>query len=646
MKAVRVWAVLVMWVAAVPPAGAQASAGDARIVAAREALRSGDGATLDQLAASQSPHVLARYIDYWRLHHVLARAEAPDGGEIEAFVARYPGTVLAERLRAAWLARLAKDENWIAFIGAWGGLADPDDGLRCLHWQARLAIGDRAALDEVAAQWQALSTREAACTTVIGQLAAAGRLDSEALWQRFRRQMEARRPRGAETTLGWLPAEAIPEPALLTALLKDPERYLENLTPGFERSRTTRELALAALGQVARSDPRAAYMRFVRISEHFPPDERAFAYVLLGWRGAQDHLPQALPWYRAAGDVPMTDEQYAWQVRAALRSGDWSAVRRAVLGMPAAQRAADVWTYWLARAEQALGEGAAAEALFARVAGAPDFYGMLADEALGRQFAPPAAAAMSAAMPAATLADVEDDPAIRRALALFRLDLRTEAVREWNWRLRDASDEFKLAAAQVALRHDVYDRAINTAEAVDSRGNYALRFITPYRTLIEPQARAQGLDVSWVYGLMRQESRFVSYAASHAGAQGLMQVMPATGKWVARKIGFDGYRRSVLQDPETNVLLGTSYMRIVLDDLDNHPVLASAGYNAGPGRAKRWRDARPLEGAIYVETIPFDETRHYVKKVMANAVIYGALMEGRAQSLRARLGSIDPALAP
>jgi soluble lytic murein transglycosylase len=121
-----------------------------------------------------------------------------------------------------------------------------------------------------------------------------------------------------------------------------------------------------------------------------------------------------------------------------------------------------------------------------------------------------------------------------------------------------------------------------------------------------------------------------------------MQVMPATGSWVAKKIGLEGYRRSQLAEPQTNVLLGTSYMRIVLDDLEDHPVLASAGYNAGPGRAKRWRDARSIEGAIYVETIPFDETRHYVKKVMSNAVVYAAMMEHKPQSLKARLGVIDP----
>jgi len=142
---------------------------------------------------------------------------------------------------------------------------------------------------------------------------------------------------------------------------------------------------------------------------------------------------------------------------------------------------------------------------------------------------------------------------------------------------------------------------------------------------------------------MRQESRFVPAARSSAGAQGLMQVMPATGRWVARKIGVRGFSLKWLRKPENNVMIGTNYMRMILQGLDNHPVLASAGYNAGPGRARRWRDPKPLEGAIYAETIPFDETRGYVKKVMANAVVYGAMFEGRPQSLKKRLGTVEPA---
>ena len=317
-------------------------------------------------------------------------------------------------------------------------------------------------------------------------------------------------------------------------------------------------------------------------------------------------------------------------------------MRSAIEAMPAAEREQPDWIYWLGRAHAASGNRDAADSLFVRIAGEPHFYGMLAAEELGQPFMPPPA---TAPLPRTKLEEAERDASLRRALALYQLDMRTEAIREWVWGVRDRDEQFRLGAAHLALRNELYDRAINTAELANPRSNFELRFLTPYRDLIEPQVRAQGLDLGWVYGLMRQESRFVVPARSSVGARGLMQVMPATGKWVANKIGLAGYHPGLLNDPDTNVLLGTSYMRIIMEDLDTHPVLASAGYNAGPGRARRWRDAQPLEGAIYAETIPFDETRDYVKKVLANAVIYSAMLEKQPQSLKARLGTIAPGAA-
>jgi soluble lytic murein transglycosylase len=236
----------------------------------------------------------------------------------------------------------------------------------------------------------------------------------------------------------------------------------------------------------------------------------------------------------------------------------------------------------------------------------------------------------------------EQSPSIVRALKLFELDLRTEGVREWNWAIREADDRTLLAVANVAMRYELWDRAINTADRTVAEHDYALRYLAPMRAAVEPQVHARSLDLAWVYGLMRQESRFVVRARSSAGAQGLMQVMPATAQWVAKKIGLNGFRPSQIAETDTNVLLGTSYMRLVLDSLDDHPVLASAGYNAGPGRAKKWRAAKPIEGAVYAETIPFSETRDYVKKVMTNAVMYGLVFGTREPGLKQRLGTIQP----
>ena len=404
-------------------------------------------------------------------------------------------------------------------------------------------------------------------------------------------------------------------------------------------TRAGRELVLAALTRVARADPRAAYTRLLSVQDRLGAEERSHIHAVIAMHAAIEQLPEAVDFYRAASAAELSPMQRAWRVRAALRALDWSVVRATIEAMPEAERELPDWTYWLGRAHAASGRHDVAAALFARIAGEPHFYGILAAEELGQYFAPPASNGL---LPTAKLAEAETDPGLVRALALYRLGMRTEAVREWIWALRERDEQFRLAAAHLALRNEIYDRAINTAELANSRANYELRFLTPYRDLIEPQARSQGLDLGWVYGVMRQESRFVIPARSSAGAQGLMQVMPTTGKWVAGKIGLRGYHQGLLSDLDTNVLLGTSYMRLILDGLDDHPVLASAGYNAGPGRARRWRDDKALEGAIYAETIPFDETRDYVKKVMTNAIIYAALLEAQPQSLKSRLGTINP----
>ena len=312
-------------------------------------------------------------------------------------------------------------------------------------------------------------------------------------------------------------------------------------------------------------------------------------------------------------------------------------VRDTIQAMPAQLAALPEWIYWLGRAQKAGGRTTEADALFAKISGQANFYGNLADDELGRSvMLPPKAHAPTSEAQKAT----RDNPGIRRAMAFFRLDMRTEGVKEWNWSLRGMDDRELLAAADLAKRNQIWDRAINTADRTTSDHDYYLRYLSPYGEQVRPAAHNQSLDDAWVYGLMRQESRFITSAKSNVGASGLMQLMPATAKWVAKKIGMQHYDHGRVNDTETNVLLGTSYMRLVMENLDNHPVLASAAYNAGPGRAKKWRADRPLEGAIYAETIPFGETRDYVKKVMSNSIYYSALFTGKPDSLKARLGTI------
>jgi soluble lytic murein transglycosylase len=611
--------------------------GDERILLAKDAARTGDRNRL-ALNAPPTGHVLDPYPEYWALSNQLARAGDVDFERIRDFLQRNAGSWAAEKLRSEWLRNLGKRGEFGPLLAEYPKLEQPEQDIKCYHYQARLYSGDPALLEEVRPLWFSLVDTPASCIPVLQALVSEGLISPDETWGRVRRLMEVKRSAGARAVANWLPADQQPAPSDLDKAAANPSTWLDRMPANFAASRQGRELALVALARLARDDPQGAYARYLGLNERLPAPDRSYALGQIAWQAATKLMPDANAWFRAVGDTPMSEEQAAWRVRAALRAGDWKTVKAAVEAMPAELRNQPDWTYWLGRAEAALGNREVSRKAFERIAGHPTFYSILADEELGRTFTLPKKAR---AISADELEQTRQAPGIQRALALFRLDMRTEAAREWNWTMRNQDDRFLIAAAQLAQQLGVYDRAINAADRTRSEHDYSLRYLAPYRDRIEPNARQRDLDTGWVYGLMRQESRFVTAARSGVGAQGLMQIMPATGQWVAGKLGMKGYNVGWLQDPDTNVMLGTTYMRMVLEGLDNHPVLASAAYNAGPGRAKRWKDVKPLEGAIYAESIPFGETRDYVKKVMANSIVYTALLDGRAPSLKARLGTIS-----
>jgi soluble lytic murein transglycosylase len=318
--------------------------------------------------------------------------------------------------------------------------------------------------------------------------------------------------------------------------------------------------------------------------------------------------------------------------------------------MPDDLQTASAWRYWMARARQAqapAGDAGAtaradAERALRELAADPgDYYGLLALEDLGGQLAlPPRPPAPTAE----EVRSVRAVPGLQRSLQLLSLGLRSEGVREWNFTLRDLrqradADRALLTAAAWACEREVWDRCINTSERTRGIVDVAQRFPTPLRNEVLEKTRQANLEAAYVYGLIRQESRFIMDARSVVGASGLMQLMPATARWTARKIGLD-YKPSMITDPHVNLRLGTAYLKLMLDDFEGAQPLAVAGYNAGPNRPRRWREGRELEAAIWVENVPFDETRDYVKKVLTNAVHYAHVLGEGGTSLKARLGPV------
>lgn len=414
------------------------------------------------------------------------------------------------------------------------------------------------------------------------------------------------------------------------------------------RTPLTPVLARIALVRLARQDPaRAAAL----MDAGKTPDgrtlklgtaDRAFVWSQIAAAGMFRLDPQAPAWAEHARNATISDHTRVWLARAALAEQDWTGLERILRAMDPALRQSPTWTYWHGRAQDALGHHKQARHIFQGLATRHDYYGKLAREELAL---PPAALPTPKAAPDSLVKAMDDNDGIRQAMAFYALGLRGEGNREWNFQMRGRNEQELRAAATWAARHGLLDRAINTDERIlTGQADYSLRFPTPFAEQLLTITSQHAIDPAWVYGLIRQESRFVMQARSHVGASGLMQIMPDTARWVARQMGNTTYQAGQIDDLTTNLTFGSYYLKRALDDLSGSPVLATAGYNAGPRRAHTWRASlsRPLEGAIFTELIPFTETRHYVKAVLSNTVDYATLFSGQPQSLKSWLATITP----
>lgn len=606
---------------------------DEKVLGAYEAFRDGDPDRLERFARALESDTLEPWVDYWRLK---LRIEDAEPAGIERYLARHAGTYLGDQLRGDWLRELGRRGDWAGFERELGPLVQDDPEIDCYAWRARLARGDAQAAIEARAVWLALRELPPGCQALVHELLARGTLDEERIWQRARLQLYYGYITAARRTLEDLPAAARPDARLLAQAVTAPAKLLARAPRGLE-ARPVREILVFAMLRLARSDLDAAAGSLREgAGTRLPQADREYLWARLATLAAFEHRDEALEWYALAGAAPLEDAQLAWKARAALLAGRWQAVLGAIEPMSPQARLDLAWTYWRGRALDALGDAEGAREQYQRIAGQPLYYSVLATEELGGE------ASIPLPYHVPTEADVDEARAnleLRRALELYRLGLRTEATGEWMFAVRHMNDRHLLASAELARRAAVFDRAIGTAGRTELLHDYRMRYLAPFRDVFREYAAAYGLEEAWVLGTVRQESRFIVEARSGAGATGLMQLLPHTARWVARRIGYKGYSAKRVAEVETNVTLGARYLQHMLERTGN-PVLASAAYNAGPRRALRWRPARAIEGAIFVEGIPFDETREYVKRVMANTVHYALLLEGHSSPLKQRLGFI------
>lgn len=635
-------------------AWAQAPSLDDAVVQAREALKKRDQAAL--LSARQvvqrGNHPLAQWVDYWELSN---RLNAAQQSELDAFYARWPGTYVEDRLRNDWLLELGKRRDWGNFRAEFPRFRMNDDREVTCYALLTQHLSGTDVREAARNAWFAQRELDDGCDLLARTLREAKVFTEADLWQEARLSIDTNRLRPAKA------AAALVQPGLDQAvqeLWDNPVKYLAKRPPVVTAAR--HQLELLALMRMAANDPVYAAEQIENTwGPKLPVALAAQAWAHLARQSAQRHLPVADDQARhalklwgqsakAGTPPPWSDDVSAWHARAALRAPAqdklrWDLLQRAIDGMSAAEQKDPAWVYWKARAQTARAatgpEGdparAAAREALQGIVSPFTFYGLLASEDLGLRVSLPAT---PAALTPTEREAPRQVPGFQRALQLISLGLRNEGVREWNFTLRGLADRELLAAASWACEREVWDRCINTSDRTKAEIDLAQRFPMPHRELLEAKSRAGGLDPALIYGLIRQESRFITDARSHVGASGLMQLMPPTARWMAKQLNVP-YTPKQIDDREINLQLGIGYLKRLTDDFEGSLAMATAAYNAGPGRPRRWREGGSvMEPAAWAESIPFHETRDYVKKVLSNSVLYAAQLGQPLPTLKSRLG--------
>ena len=649
-------------------------AGDSLILEMNKAFKRGDKDRLAQLLPQARGHALEAWAAYWELKARLHEASAQD---VQGFLTRYAGTYQEDRLRNDWLLLLGQRRDWAAFAAEYPHYRMRDDReVRCyalLVEHLKNPAQDERLADEVRKNWQSQREADDGCTVAAERLVGAQQLTANDVWQKARLAMEANRPRAARDAVQIIAPEAA---AMVTELNNSAIKFLSTKYLAVRKVR--KEIITLALIKLATSDVEGAVSQLEgKWALQLNAEERNWVWGVIGRQTATrlGTLPasEALSYFaKVSKDSDLSDDMLAWKARVALRAGsqpNWRMVLSAINAMSDQARKEPAWSYWKARALLATAppdiptavagaqgpqqtvsiapQRAEALALLQSIASVRGFYEQLALEELGQKITVPA-------KPAPLSAEEKEaarlNPGLNRGVYAIAMGLRSEGVREWNYSTNlgqrgGMGERELLAAAQFACDRQIWDRCINTSERTKTEIDFEQRFPMPFRETVTKRARSIDLDPAYVYGLIRQESRFIMDARSGVGASGLMQVMPATAKWTARKIGLEGFSQDQLNDRDTNITIGTAYLKLALDDLNGSLALAAAAYNAGPGRPRTWRGqtgSPTLDAAIWAENVPFGETRDYVKKVLSNTTNYAAILSGQPQSLKARLGMVGP----
>ena len=630
-----------------------ADAADAVFIDMSQAFQKGDRKRLATLLPQAKGHLLEPWAAFWELR--LRLGEASDN-EIKSFLQRYAGTYQEDRMRNDWLLVLGQRREWTQFEREYALYRMHDDKeIECyaklLEVQQKDLNAGSSPIEDIRRAWLNLKLSEDGCTYAVSQLLKQRKFNPEDIWLKARVSVESNRKAPARDALKLVSDHNM---AVVDELFANGSRFLSQRasTMGAE---STEWMTLALIKTATADHENTVKLLQSKTTSSLSSEQKQWVWGVIAKQAAQQLDDKALDYFVNAGNTAASDDILAWKVRAALRAGktpSWSAVQSAIDAMSPAAQKDPAWVYWRARAlmgQQSVASSPTGQALTAlqSIAGPQGFYEQLASEELGKKIATPPRPLPPQPQ---EVAAAKANPLLQRALYAIKIGLRQDGVKEWNYAtgLVDSAgqrgrlnERERLAAAQLACDQAIWDRCINTSER-SVQMDVMQRYPMPYKEDVIEAANSINLNSAYVYGLMRQESRFMVDAKSSVGASGLMQIMPATAKWTAKRMGMKNFRPEQLQQRKTNIAIGTQFLKLVLDNFQGSMPMAAAAYNAGPSRPRRWRNGPLMEGAAWAECIPFSETRDYVKKVLANTNMYAAIIQNEPQSLKAKLGMVGP----
>ncbi len=631
---------LALGVASVMVAGC-VTAAEQQFNDALRAANAGNTELLRQYQVSMQNDVLGYYPEYWLLNRNLA-TQSPN--VIISFAQRYPQSAMAEKLAADYVEEKVKIADFAPAQSVLQYVSNPDQAESCAIAQVRAQMDDPLVFAEYKDVWLATNTQPESCMGLGRMMLSSPLMTGQDRQQRVWVQLRAGQAGQAIAT-----AQSIGINLSLAQLNQIQANPLNYLWSAPKASNVDHAYLIFAMGRLADSDLDTAIASVQRAAQGTPQDVQRALYRAVGYIGGttvmkNNFKADVIKYLDASYGLPFSAEEAEIYARQAIRFSNWEALIRAIDVMSPTQRQEDRWQYWLARASEQRGDSKSkrsAQEIYKRLAQGDDYHNLLAKERVGEAPKLP----LSTEPTQSDVIRLSQDIHFNRAFALRSVGAADSYVnREWNWAVRQAylkhDDGLLLAAAKRATDMGWYDRAIYAADRTVKKHNYNYRFATPHKNLVVNHSYSAGIDPAWAYGLMRQESRFNTGARSHVGAGGLMQIMPETAKLVARNMG-EAYNPAALSDPNTNLRYGTFYLSMIHQQLSQNAVLATAGYNAGPNRARRWQpEQQSLAADQYTESIPLLETRDYVKHVMTNATHYGVLLGQGAKPISQRMTPI------